>query len=121
MSWLYKTEMSHELVRQLLVDFVSNNKPNFQAFCHGNMEQHLGRMKYQRCWGTAVEILAAASLLQMPIYTYTPDKHSKYRWMCYKPLVESALNWFPDEPYPKQAEEMNHIELLHLMAATMTA
>ena len=29
------------------------------------MEEHLGRMKYNRCWGTAIEILATA-----PVYTY---------------------------------------------------
>ena len=81
-----------------------------------NIEEHLGRMRYQRCWGTALEILAAASLLQMPIYTFTSagSKQGRYRWVCYKPLVESALTWFPeDEPYPRKAFEMSHIELLY--------
>ena len=64
----------------------------------------------------ALEILAAASLLQLPIYTYTSagTTHGKYRWVCYKPLSESALTWFPqDEPYPRRVWEMSHIELLH--------
>ena len=102
-------------VRQLLVDFVSHNKANFLPYS-SNIEEHLGRMRYQRCWGTALEILAAASLLQMPIYTFTSagSKQGRYRWVCYKPLVESALTWFPeDEPYPRKAFEMSHIELLH--------
>ena len=112
---LYNTEMSHDRVRQLLVDFVSHNKANFLPYSN-NIEEHLGRMRYQRCWGTALEILAAASLLQMPIYTFTSagSKQGRYRWVCYKPLVESALTWFPeDEPYPRKAFEMSHIELLH--------
>ena len=108
--------MSHERVRQLLVDMVSHNKSNFRVFCNDKIEEHLGRMRYQRCWGTALEILAAASLLQIPIYNYTSAGtiHGKYKWVCYKPLSESALTWFPqDEPYPRRVWEMSHIELLH--------
>ena len=42
---LYNTEMSHDRVRQLLVDFVSHNKANFLPYCNNNIEEHLGRMR----------------------------------------------------------------------------
>ena len=72
-------------------------------------------MRYNRCWGTAIEILAIASLLQIPVYTYSPaGSHNKvYRWIRYNPLPESSLHFPTDESYPKGADELNHLELVH--------
>ena len=80
-----------------------------------SIEEHIGRMRYDRCWGTAIEILATASLLQIPVYTYSPaGSHDKvYRWIRYNPLPESSLQFPSDESYPKGANELDHIELVH--------
>ena len=109
---VYKTEDVHSKMRQLLVDFVTNNKHSFQPFIKGSLEEHVRQMRYMRRWGTAVEILAAASLMQIPIYTYTPNAEGLYKWIYYMPLKESTLQ-FPDEPYPRHAKSQSHIELLH--------
>lgn len=112
---IYKTEEVHSKMRQLLVDFVTRNKCSFRPFVDGSVEEHVGQMRYMRKWGTALEILAAASLLQIPIYTYTPSVQGTYKWLRYMPLTESTLQ-FPEEPYPRHAKFLNHIELLHASA-----
>lgn len=112
---IYKTEEVHSKMRQLLVDFVIKNKCSFQPFVKESVEEHARQMRYMRRWGTALEILAAASLLQIPIYTYTPSVQGVYKWLRYLPLTESTLQ-FPDEPYPRHAKSLNHIELLHASA-----
>ena len=112
---VYKSEFNHQHVRQLLVNFVSENKACFQKYSRLSIEEHIGRMRYNRCWGTAIEILAIASLLQIPVYTYSPaGSHNKvYRWIQYNPLPESSLHFPTDESYPKGADELNHLELVH--------
>ena len=37
-------------------------------------------------WGTEIKILAAATLLQAPIYTYTQTNSNSYHWLRYRPL-----------------------------------
>ena len=100
---VYKTEDVHSKMRQLLVDFVTNNKHSFQPFIKGSLEEHVRQMRYMRRWGTAIEVLAAASLMQIPIYTYSPNAEGRYKWIYYTPLKESTLQ-FPDEPYPGHAK-----------------
>ena len=74
---LYGTEMAHEKVRELLVQFVSENRGSFRPYIDGDIETYLAKMKYTRVWGTAVELLAVAALLQIPVFTLIP--HVKYR------------------------------------------
>ena len=40
--------------------------------------------------GTAVELLAAASLFDVPVYTLVPHKDA-YHWLRYKPLENAKL------------------------------
>jgi len=111
-STIYKTQDMHTKMRAMLVDFVANNKTQFQPFLTTPLEDHIRHMRHERIWGTAIELMAAASLMQMPVYTYTPVPRGVYRWVRYNPLKESTLV-FPEEPYPTQANDLNHIELLH--------
>jgi len=103
-STIYKTQDMHTKMRAMLVDFVANNKTQFQPFLTTPLEDHIRHMRYERIWGTAIELMAAASLMLHHLCVY--------RWVRYNPLKESALV-FPEEPYPTQANDLNHIELLH--------
>ena len=76
---LYGTEMAHEKVRELLVQFVSENRGSFRPYIDGDIETYLAKMKYTRVWGTAVELLAVTALLQIPVFTLIP--HVKYLQM----------------------------------------
>ena len=65
---LYGSEMAHEKVHELLVQFVSENQGSFRPYIDG----YLAKMKCTRVWSTAVELLAVASLLQIPVFTLIP-------------------------------------------------
>ena len=95
-----------------MVDFELQNKQIFQGYTATPMDEHVGDLKHQRKWGSAVELLAAATLFQIPVYTYTSVQSQKYRWLCYSPLTNPCVK-FPDEPYPRSAKELHHLELLH--------
>ena len=42
---LYGTEMAHEKVRELLVQFVSGNRGSFRPYIDGDIETYLAKMK----------------------------------------------------------------------------
>ena len=96
----------------MLASFLLNNKLEFQPFLSTPVEDHVQEMRQERIWGTALELLAVASLMQLPVYTCTPIHQDVYKWVLYSPLTKSSLK-FPKEPYPTQADDLNHIELLH--------
>ena len=51
------------------------------------MLEYCQSMDVSGVWGTEIEILAVATLLQAPIYTYTSTgKPGSYRWVRYSPL-----------------------------------
>jgi len=54
--------------------------------------------------GTAVELLAAASLFDVPVYTLVPHKDA-YHWLRYKPL-ENAKLVYPEGPPPSRLHHM---------------
>ena len=77
---LYGSEMCHEKVRELLVQFVSQNQDSFTPYIDGDFERYLSHMRCTRVWGTAVEILATASLLQIPVFTLISSMNT-YKWL----------------------------------------
>ena len=69
---LYGTEMVHEKIRQLFAQFIHLNRETFRPYIEGDIDTHIARMRHNRVWGTATELLAAASLLQLPVFTFIP-------------------------------------------------
>ena len=110
---LYGTEMAHEKIRELLVQFVSENRGSFRPYIDGDLESYLAKMKCTRVWGTAVELLAVASLLQIPVLTLIPHVNT-YKWFRYKPLCVDRLAFPSQDPPPKQLSRLNHIELINV-------
>jgi len=95
----------------LLADFISWNHTGFQPYINGDMVEYIARVRLTRLWGTAVELLAAASLFDIPVYTLVPYEDT-YHWLYYKPL-ESAKLVYPKEPPPSWLHHIDHIELLN--------
>ena len=110
---LYGNEMCHEKVRELLVQFVSQNRDSFRPYIDGDFERYSSNMRCTRVWGTAVEILATASLLQIPVFTLIPNVNT-YKWFRYNPLRGDRLTFPSQDPPPKQLSRLNHIELLNV-------
>ena len=89
---LLGTEKYHYLIRTRLLGFVYANSsifiPHIQQRCQSQMEvrQYCLAMDASGVWGTELEILAAATMLQAPVYTYTQINSNSYRWLRYLPL-----------------------------------
>ncbi len=66
-----------------------------------------------RVWGTEVELLAAASLLQIPVFTLIPHGNT-YKRFRYNPMCEDRLTLPSQVPLPKQLFHLSHIELLNV-------
>lgn len=114
--YLYGTEMMHIRTRIELLNFVANNRAMFEPIVmDGDIESHLLRMQHLTVWATQVELQAAASLYQIPVYILTfPKQLDTYNWQCYQPWAPSNLNFSHNEPLPNQLSNLDHIELLHL-------
>lgn len=79
----------HQQIRKLLIDFIVLNQDIFCKFCkERTLEEHVAHMKYDTIWGTDIEIRAAASYLQRPIYVCTQRSRSlEYYWDYFAPLT----------------------------------
>ena len=75
----------HEQTREIIVDFMIKNPRSFSAYLGRDLQEYLvegGSPLQPKTWGTDVEILAAATLLQTPVVVYSAYR----RWLAYKPL-----------------------------------
>ena len=71
----------HYDVRKAIINHLITHKEKFVSFINSSsVEEHITRrnMSDKNTWATAVEIIAAADLLQTDIYTYTDGKWIKY-------------------------------------------
>ena len=89
---LLGTEKYHYRIRTRLLGFVYANSNIFmshiQQRCQSQVEvrEYCLSMDRSGVWGTEIEILAAATLLQAPLYTYTQTNSNSYRWLRYLPM-----------------------------------
>ena len=83
----------HQTLRELLVKFIFCNLDSFHcSVTSGTIESHLQNMQRNARWGTQVEIQAAASLFQVPIYVATNSLiQGVYKWTVFKPQDKSSL------------------------------
>ena len=87
-------EELHQNLRELLVKFILCNLDSFRCrVTSGTIESHLESMQRNARWGTQVEIQAAASLFQVPIYVATNSLiQGVYKWTVFNPQDKSSLN-----------------------------
>ena len=98
------------------VTFFAANRDRFKGIVlDGDVENHVRKMQHLTVWGTQVELQAAASLYQVPVYLLIFSKQlHKYTWQCYQPWDSSKLNFPETEPSPTRLSNLDHVELLHL-------
>jgi len=114
--YFHGSEMMHCKTRMLLSHFVATNRDRFKGIVlDGDVENHVRKMQHLTVWGPQVELQAAASLYQVPVYLLTFSKQlHKYSWQCYQPWDSSKLNFPETEPSPTRLSNLDHVELLHL-------
>ena len=88
---LIGTEFYHFRVRSVILGFIYMNPKIFephirQAGCPLPIRDYCNAMNNLAVWGTDVEILGAATLLQAPVYTFSAaGTASKPRWLKHPP------------------------------------
>ena len=122
---LLGTEKYHYRIRTTLFGFIYGNAKIFlphieQKYnCSVEIRKYCLSMDISGIWGTEIELLAAATLLQAPMYTYTQMGSTKsYRWTRFHPLAPptnivcdyaACIEKLVYMPKPSDW----HIELLH--------
>ena len=117
---LYGSEMYHDNVHEVLVRFISLNRDNSKAYTDGDLETQLAELQCMTVWGTAVGLLVAASLFQIPVFTLIPQVHT-YRLFCYKPLWEGRLTSLPKIFYLDKCSKLTILSFSVFKDTTMTA
>lgn len=114
---LFGTQCYHSEVRKLICEFEEQNQRIVCTLSNWDVKTHLNRMSRETVWGTATELVALASMLQVPVYTFTNCSSPTYSWHMYHPIQMEMLS-FDNNPALKGLakrfmEAKYHIELLH--------
>ena len=99
----------HSKIRTDITQLEKDNKHKFKPFIIGPVpiDTHINNMYKLGTWGTQVELVAASTLFQVPIYVASKNKNSlSYHWRKYSPI--SVDNLVPINT------GKSHIELIHL-------
>ena len=96
---LLGTEEEHIAVRTLAIRFQNLNKSAFTPYVTAinkpTMTQHIAHVQQPDVYGTHVEILALATVFNIPVfYCCLSGRQQQYTWHCLPPLkhVEYALH-----------------------------
>ena len=111
----YGSENHHGIMRQILVAFLCKNRPVLLKYITtATFEEHIAAIIRQGAWGTQVELYAAASFYQLPLYLFSPHpKTNNYRWLLFEPEQRSQLLYGENCAPPQTNSTMTHIELCH--------
>ena len=92
---LFDSEEKHYDVRSLLVRFENLNKTSFSEYLMANNEPtfdaHIKKMLIPGTWPTQVEIYAASSFFQVPLYSIWYTSSTNYHWEVAKPIKKEKL------------------------------
>ena len=112
-------EKFHHLIRQTLIQYISENGHFFKKYVFsGTLAAHCKKMECIGCWGSQVEINAAANLLKAKIYIFSKQPNSqRYHWICYTPSLQHSTVEQCSEGVKKVVQlsppKGYHIELIH--------
>ena len=98
----------HNKLRTDITQLIKDNKQQFKPFIIGPVpiDRHVINMSKLGTWGTQVELIAASTLFQVPIYVASKNTNSySYCWRKYSPIVVDKL-------VPMNIGK-SHIELIH--------
>ena len=113
---LFKTELHHFKLRNNLVWIISLNREQFSKFLFSTdgIQEHIKHMAKPNVWGTQVEIVAAASLFQIPVYYCSKNSNGDYIWGVFKPIPPQNIA-FPRvvDPVFMDRQQIKHFELLY--------
>ena len=117
---LLRTEDHHRIVRTNVVQLMNLNKSMFSAFLiptvnSPTIDEQVEHRMLPSVWGTHVELIAAATLFQLPIYFCTHSATNTFSWNVAKPLAHENIS-FPviiNEEFQQIDRTINHIEVYY--------
>lgn len=117
---LFNSQDKHQVVRELVCNFEKENASTFEVYLTPNQSQsiheHVQLILKNNSWGTQVELIAAATYFQVPIYVYEylPSSRSG-KWTCVKPINNRKhLNCTTvTSIFDEQFNISSHFELYH--------
>ena len=117
---LYGSSERHFAVRSLLLRFESKNRETFSQLLtevnSPNMQTHIHSLSLPGRWGTHVELHAAATYFQIPIF-FIRTPSSDYKWEVINPLGSPSSFRYQLCPEIDTSEEditvPDHFELLY--------
>ena len=116
--WHRTCPPSKEKAEFFEVEFVKSNRKMFEPLViTETFDKHIERMTCAQVWGSHIELQAAASLFEMPVFISTTGLGSQseqgYKWTCYNPFPPEKLMFPPPQERPKTLDLLSHIELCH--------
>lgn len=95
----FGTERYHTRIQQLTVTFLDEAGDYFSRICQSvhqeDLKKRCSRMQNDYEWGSTIELLALASIFQIPLYLfcqpYVPTS-TQWVWWRYNPIPASAYN-----------------------------
>lgn len=106
---LFEDEELHSKIRSDITHMINENKQKFTPLLiqETSIEAHIRKMYKLGTWGTHLEIIAAATLYQLPIYVASRRVQGQaYYWRKYSPIsVDNLVSINTGR---------THIELIHI-------
>ena len=76
------------------MSFEADNHKVFSSLLSTTLDNHLSHVGANHAWGSSTEIVAAASLFQLPIYEATTSMsrdHTSWKWIVFMPHPRDKL------------------------------
>ena len=118
---LFGSPTEHYEVRSLLVGFEAKNcsffSPLLTELNASDIDSYIIQMLRPGTWGTHIELLAAATFFQVPVYILKLSQNQQLKWEVYNPLgPQDNFRYQLCPVIDVGAEDFNrpdHFELLH--------
>ena len=120
---LFQSQDQHYAIRSVLSRFENLNRGTFEktlmpAVNEPTFPGHIRKLITPCTWATHVEVMAAATYFQVPVYECCLDpSQTKYRWECIAPQRAPSHLRYPEITegmFTKEAVVPNHFELVYI-------
>ena len=93
------------------------SKATGRCMNHWSFQEHTDWMACTRVWGSHIELQAASSFFEMPVFLCNTSQsgHQGYKWNCYKlftPVKKTSGNKTMKLVYPPPQEKLKTLDLL---------
>lgn len=120
---LFQSQDQHYAIRSVLARFENLSRGTFEkilmpAVNEPTFSGHIRKLITSCAWATHVEVMAAATYFQVPVYECCLDpSKTKYRWECIAPQSPPSHFRYPEvteDMFTREVVVPNHFELVYI-------